>query len=88
MCPCFENVFKFILGLCYAPEYTEYEKTKKDLVEPDVNDKPFIIDVTPSVKRFESDEICPETLEAPSSPAPNLLRKEAKEGDSDWDIMS
>ena len=85
MCLYLDKIYKFITSFCYKHEHTEYEKIKKDLVEHlpisqnDRMDKPFIVNIPPSVGDFSTDDNGIISLDdtVPSETCP----------ENDWDIV-
>ena len=85
MCLYLDKIYKFITSLCYKNEYTEYEKIKKDLVDPlpgpqnDYIDRPFIVNIPPSVGDFSNDDNGIISLDntVPSETCP----------ENDWDVV-
>ena len=87
MCIYLDKIYKFITSFCYGHKYTEYEKIKKDLIKPfpaqesAQMDKPFIVNIPPSIGDFSSDNNGIMSLDD-TAPSETVTCSE-----HDWDIV-
>jgi hypothetical protein len=77
---CLDKICKFITSFCYKNEYREYEKNKKDLIEPQNGkmDKSFIVNILPLSDAVSKNDVS----ESDTSPWTEEIKNEY-----DWDII-